>query len=216
MYVPAPSSAQSTTGITPQLIDRLFLRFAQMYGEGFFRMWDGQPLAEVKAQWLRSLQDMTPAQIALGVQACEERIKRHPSLPEFRLLCSPPPDHERLFALAQRYVSQTYIDGWAPWPDPMLFNIVLKIGFARIRGSSWERIAGLWMRTYSDLLNADDLVRPPSGTEARIEKKLPERDTVAARLQAMRAVLRAGASSTTERVQPERPSVAAARSPVEV
>lgn len=88
--------AQTTFQPLPhRAIDRLFARFAAMYGDAAMkRMWGQQQPDAVKGIWGDSLGRFTVEQILVGLRALEESgVTFPPSLPEFVAICKrrPPP-----------------------------------------------------------------------------------------------------------------------------
>ena len=67
-------------------IERLFSRFAALYGAAFGRQWEGTNLAEVKAVWAEKLGGFNAQQIGEALKSCDER-PYPPNLPEFIALC---------------------------------------------------------------------------------------------------------------------------------
>lgn len=67
-------------------IERLFSRFAALYGAAFGRQWEGTNLAEVKAVWAEKLGGFNAQQIGDALKTCDER-PYPPNLPEFIELC---------------------------------------------------------------------------------------------------------------------------------
>lgn len=82
-------------------IDRLFMRLAAMYGNKFTKMWDGIPRQEQIETWAEMLADMDKNDLATGLKNCISQ-PYPPTLPEFRLLCLPKYEHERVYNFASR------------------------------------------------------------------------------------------------------------------
>ena len=67
-----------------ELIDRLFARFATLYGNRFVDLWRNIDMVEVRAAWAHELQPYSPQIIGTAVKG----LGTHPpSLPEFIDLC---------------------------------------------------------------------------------------------------------------------------------
>lgn len=77
-------------------IDRLFMRLAAMYGNKFTKMWDGIPRQDQINTWSEMLGDMDKNDLAIGLKNCIIQ-PFPPTLPEFRLLCVPKYEPERVF-----------------------------------------------------------------------------------------------------------------------
>ena len=80
-------------------IDRLFTRLAAMYGQKFTKMWDGIPRQDQVLTWAEMLADMDKYDLANGLKNCID-TPYPPTLPEFRLLCVPRYEPERVFNFA--------------------------------------------------------------------------------------------------------------------
>lgn len=90
---PSPSSRAQTvtlrelsTDLQQGWIERLFSRFAALYGAAFGRQWEGTNLAEVKSIWAEKLGGFNAQQIGEALKTCDER-PYPPNLPEFIELC---------------------------------------------------------------------------------------------------------------------------------
>jgi hypothetical protein len=68
-------------------IDRLFERFALMYGNQWLAKWQGLDLAAVKASWAADLAFASADQIRKALEHCKARQVHPPSSPEFVGLC---------------------------------------------------------------------------------------------------------------------------------
>lgn len=76
-------------------IDRLFMRLAAMYGNKFTKMWDGIPRQDQISTWAEMLGDMDKNDLSIGLKNCISQ-PYPPTLPEFRLLCLPKYEPERV------------------------------------------------------------------------------------------------------------------------
>jgi hypothetical protein len=68
-------------------IDRLFLRFSQMYGKLWLDMWEHIPMDGVKATWAEDLAGCSADQIRHALDHCKTHLKFPPTCPEFVALC---------------------------------------------------------------------------------------------------------------------------------
>jgi hypothetical protein len=80
-----PSTARQS--VSPDVVDRLFQKFAVMYGKHWLDLWAGIPMDAIKAEWSMQLERMPMRAIQLTVQHIEVNNKFPPTLPEFRSLC---------------------------------------------------------------------------------------------------------------------------------
>jgi hypothetical protein len=68
-------------------IDRLFVRFLNLYGRAWVDKWDGIPIDGVKQTWAEELAGCTGEQIRLALEHIGKHNKFPPSCPEFAALC---------------------------------------------------------------------------------------------------------------------------------
>lgn len=80
-----PSTARQS--VSPDVVDRLFQKFAGMYGKHWLDLWAGIPMDAVKSEWSRQLDYMPMEAIRRAVEHVEKECKFPPTLPEFRGLC---------------------------------------------------------------------------------------------------------------------------------
>lgn len=113
-------------------IDRLFMRLAAMYGNKFTKMWDGIPRQEQIETWAEMLADMDKNDLATGLKNCINS-PYPPTLPEFRLLCLPKYEPERVFNFARELYQKRYAgyvgytqkqDEWAMESSQLAPNII--------------------------------------------------------------------------------------------
>jgi len=71
----------------PDLIDRLFARFAAMYGNRFADMWAGISIDEVKKCWADELRIFSVDQVGKAVDSLKSN-NFPPTLPEFLQYCA--------------------------------------------------------------------------------------------------------------------------------
>ena len=77
-----------STALPSAWINRLFDRFAVMYGKHWLDLWADVPMADVKDAWRTELGGCTGEQIGAALKACGTFP---PTLPEFLALCKPAP-----------------------------------------------------------------------------------------------------------------------------
>jgi hypothetical protein len=106
---PRPGDESSTPKPDIRLIERLFAKFAAMYGTKFADHWEGADFAEVKSTWAEALAGVGREEIVAGIRGLVASGKPFPpTLPEFYALCRPrvdvPPvnDHAALDQMAAR------------------------------------------------------------------------------------------------------------------
>jgi len=127
-------------------IERMFAKFEDRWGTLWQQRYAGIPIARVMKTWSEELADLTPEQIANGVNASRD-LKYPPTLGEFRDLCLKVPfDPEEAY---QEAVNQMYIrhsGGKDKWSHPAIFWAAVKIGYFDLRNSTWSSIKDRWSR----------------------------------------------------------------------
>lgn len=86
--MPLPALANETSRALPNAwIDRLFERFALMYGKHWFDQWGGLAIDDVKAAWATDLAFASGEQVRKALDHCRANNKFPPTSPEFVGLC---------------------------------------------------------------------------------------------------------------------------------
>lgn len=139
-------------------IEALFSEFEALYGVRFADMWRGTDIAYVKSLWAKALSGLSVREVRTGLDQC--RFKPWPpSLPEFLVLCSPPPDPEKAFVAAQDLVCRRQ-SGKDVWPDKALYWAAVEFGFFDLRSMSWQLAKNRWSRLWLEK-QAMEAVLPP-------------------------------------------------------
>jgi hypothetical protein len=81
------TSPGSQSVLPDRWIDRLFQRFAEMYGKHWLDMWAGIAIDGVKATWAADLAGCSADQIRHALDHCRTRLKFPPTCPEFVSIC---------------------------------------------------------------------------------------------------------------------------------
>jgi hypothetical protein len=83
-----PAIANETSRVLPiAWIDRLFERFAMMYGRHWLDQWAGLDIDDVKASWSADLAFASGEQVRKALDHCKTQCKFPPTCPEFVGLC---------------------------------------------------------------------------------------------------------------------------------
>lgn len=77
----------SPSRLPNEWIERLFLRFAAMYGSGWTDKWAGVPIDEVKATWAQDLGGFNGETLRRGLEHAKSHCQFPPSCPEFVAIC---------------------------------------------------------------------------------------------------------------------------------
>lgn len=86
--MPLPALQNETSQALPSAwIDRLFARFAAMYGKHWFDQWASTPVEAVKAVWAEDLAFASGEQVRRALDHCKTNNKFPPTCPEFAGLC---------------------------------------------------------------------------------------------------------------------------------
>lgn len=99
-----PTSQPIPSALPESWVDKLFARFAAMYGRHWFDQWADVPMPDVKAAWREDLARMSGDQIRKALEHCKAQCKFPPTCPEFVALCKAfAPAFDRSRALPERY-----------------------------------------------------------------------------------------------------------------
>ena len=115
--LPDEHQAKQSRAFQPELIDRLFDRFALMYGNKFIDLWRGMDIADVKKGWSDELRSFSIEQVGIAVDRLKVKGDGFPpSLPEFLNLCEAArkekPRREPYAALPNRATESHQSDEW--------------------------------------------------------------------------------------------------------
>lgn len=101
----APPSTEPPSALPSAWVDRLFDRFAAMYGKAWWDCWLEVPMADVKDCWRSGLARFSGADLKRGLERCAVECRFPPTLPEFAALCLPPavPAKPSIYLSAPRY-----------------------------------------------------------------------------------------------------------------
>lgn len=107
------SSLHTSAGLLDRAVERLFARFAAMFGDAAMkRMWGQQSPDAVKAVWADSLRRFDVQAIMAGLRNLEESGATFPpTLPEFVAACrrkpeATPPEHIRALPVPSRTAAE--------------------------------------------------------------------------------------------------------------
>jgi hypothetical protein len=182
-------------------IDRLFARLGAMYGSKFRAMWEGQDIAGVKSIWMEDLAEFSPAEITAGVNACKTR-EWPPTLPEFIRLCRPSIDYERAFYDAIEQMRRRD-NGADLWPSPAIYWAAVSIG-RDLSSRPYVEMRARWAKAVDDAVAAVKAGTKPNTVPARLTAlpapgdTTPDRETVRANLERLKAMVGAVVESKTE------------------
>ena len=84
---PSATSRANPSALPEQWIDRLFARFATMYGKHWLELWAGVPMEAVKATWAEDLGGISGEQIRRALDHRKTHSTFPPTCPEFVALC---------------------------------------------------------------------------------------------------------------------------------
>lgn len=129
-------------------IERIFVRLSTIYGGQFSKLWDGVDPDAVKLTWSEGLAGVTGDEIGRALQTCLKR-EWPPTLPEFRKLCHPPPDYQRMFINACG----------SCYPDALTYWAAQQFGHFELRNSSWRAAEKRWQTIVDELI--EDQPLPP-------------------------------------------------------
>lgn len=82
-----PQTNETSRVLPIAWIDRLFERFATMYGRHWLEQWAGIDIADVKQSWREDLSFATGEQMRKALDHCKTQSRFPPTCPEFVGLC---------------------------------------------------------------------------------------------------------------------------------
>lgn len=179
-----------------------------MYGTKLANLWSVQnvSIANIKAVWEGELAKLTRRQVNAGIEACKRR-EWPPTLPEFLLLCNPPPDYQGLFELAVRQAHKRQYDADV-WPNKAVYWAYVKMGGYEMRTQPWEKLRARWIAlidqnraveaTLPDIPRAEVLALAAPG------KSLTSKDVGRERMKEVLALARAACAKVPAAMLPVR------------
>jgi hypothetical protein len=84
---PSATSRENPSALPEAWIDKLFARFAVMYGKHWLELWSGIPMEAVKAGWAEDLAGTSGEQLRRALDHCKANSKFPPTCPEFLQIC---------------------------------------------------------------------------------------------------------------------------------
>jgi hypothetical protein len=139
-------------------MDRLFERFAAMYGRNWIDMWASLPIADVKQAWAEDLHGYSGDELKRGLEACKG-YKFPPSLPEFQELCRPAFDATSAMHTAIREMSNRRAGKPENWPSNRHFWAAASIGNDLISQPPRE-LAARWREAWEQAAKRADEAIP--------------------------------------------------------
>ena len=85
--IQSTTSRPNQSALPETWIDRLFARFATMYGKHWLDLWAGIPMEQVRQTWQEDLSAFSGEQIRRALDYCRRYNKFPPTCPEFVNLC---------------------------------------------------------------------------------------------------------------------------------
>lgn len=174
-------------------IDRLFTRLASMYGQKFTKMWDGIPRQDQVNTWAEMLADMDKYDLANGLKNCID-TPYPPTLPEFRLLCVPRYEPERVFNFAielrrKRYANyKDYKQTSQDWTMPLcaltpevIYWAISKLDCSYIN-AKYADVKNVWLNILSETVAQRKKLEPIPEHLPQIEHKAEKMDKEQARI----------------------------------
>lgn len=140
------TSQEKLSALPDRWIERLFQRMEDRFGDLWANRYGSFPRERVKRTWAEDLADMTPEEVARGVDA-SKACKFPPTLPEFRSLCRPPIDFEEAFheAVQQMHLRESGADKWS---HPAIFWSAATVGSFDLRNCSWATLEKRWKKLF--------------------------------------------------------------------
>jgi hypothetical protein len=146
----------AANSLPSEWVDRLFVRFSQMYGNKFISQIGGD-IAGTKRAWADGLHGISGYEIADGLKACL-RSDWPPTLPEFRSMCRQPRDPETAFRRAAEILGREPID-WKG--DAVLYWTVRDVSSYEVRSLPYSAIKRRWEKALREFEDEPSLPPPP-------------------------------------------------------
>lgn len=143
------TNAQSTP-LPSAWIERLWSRFASMYGNKFLDMWRGLNIDEVKSAWAEDLAGYSADELKRGLEWCKTQAWP-PTLPEFMTACRPVLDAKAEWAEACDQM-RIRLEGRGEdrWTRPQVYWAAVAIGWYDLNATAWEQIRSRWTKALAD------------------------------------------------------------------
>lgn len=145
-------------------IERIFTRMAGMYGARFLDLWKDVDLDVVKRTWAEGLAGFSGEEVARGLEACKQRAKFPPTLPEFVVMCRSQGDMaaaESLFVFAQHAIQAGDWQG-----NRLAYWTAQFVGVADVRNNPWLYIKSRWTKALNDCIAESELPEIPAPRSA--------------------------------------------------
>jgi hypothetical protein len=158
------STANYEKSLPKPVVELIFTRLSEFYGNRFSEMWKGLGSDSLKETWGRELAGYSLEEIKTGIETCRSK-DFPPTLPEFLKACRPQIDVERAFVeAANEYPKRKH--GTDKWTHPAIFWAAHAIGEFDMSRASWSSIKDRWKRELSERLARKDLPEIPLHREA--------------------------------------------------
>jgi hypothetical protein len=117
-------------------------------------------VADWREVWRIGLDGLTGEQIRDALEICTKKHEWPPSPAEFRALCIPPIDHERLFIDAANALST------GKWPNPLTYWAAQSFGAYDLRQMSYPQAKARWIKIVDVMAAEHTLPNVPERMEA--------------------------------------------------
>lgn len=162
-------SKEQPSALPESWIDRLFQRFAAMYGtDKFTSMFRTQDMGEVKRTWAAELGRYSRDELALAVESIRAK---HPSWPptmlELSALCRPVPEAlnpESAFYEAVRGIEQRKRGEMGNWSHRAVYHAAMDVSTFDLLNLTWPQIRARWTTALNARLadpNLPPIPEPP-------------------------------------------------------
>lgn len=191
-----PPGARGRPQLRRDIIERLLLRLAALYGVKFNEAYASLPMANLTQLWAEELASFSLDELNRGINGCRLR-EWPPTLPEFMVLCRPrihPEEayHEALANLALRAQGQD-----AEWSHPAVFHAAMSLT-PDLQRQPWPHIKVRWCAALErHLANPHCPSVPPPPQKLAKPATRPPNDQEKAAIAALRARIAAGKKPLT-------------------
>lgn len=173
------------------LMDHLFERLSGKYPGRWAGLFKNEKAVECwRSEWAEAFvkKGISPAEIAHGLDACNDLYDWPPTLPEFLHACRPPVDPESAFREAGRQMARRHADGSDQWSSPLVFWAAIKFGSFDLQHQSWDQAKGRWKRILDELAG-QQLDPVPPAPVAELPAPVMSKEAARARLDELKKMM---------------------------
>jgi hypothetical protein len=136
------TQADGQLALPERMVARVFTRLRSRLGNKMADLYEGIDPAKVRAEWSTSLADMTPEELARGVNATRNAVFA-PTLGEFRRMCRPALDPEVAWHEAQTGLQARDRGEVGEWSHPAVWRAAASMAW-EVKTGTWRNSRARW------------------------------------------------------------------------